>query len=414
MTAAQHPLRIFDPYEVRQEFPALNQEVNGKPLVYLDNAATSQKPESVLQAMMHYYRFDNANVHRAAHTLSDRATRSFEQARLKVRSWLNAASPNEIIWTRGTTEAINLVAQSYGRSHLKAGDEIIISGMEHHSNIVPWQLVAQQTGALIKVIPVRENGTLDMDAYRQLLSERTKLVAVVHASNALGTINPVKEIIRLARQAGAVTLIDGAQASAHLRVDVQDLDCDFYALSGHKMFGPTGIGVLYGRESLLSIMPPWQAGGEMIDRVSFDTTTFNDLPFKFEAGTPAISQAIGFGAALDYLSQFNWEDIMAHEHKLLDRARELSQEIPGIRVMGDSENKVALLSFVVEGIHPSDFGTLLDHQGIAVRTGHHCCMPLMDQLAIPGTTRASFAFYNTLEDVEALFRAIQKIQKMFV
>jgi len=414
MTAAVQPQRVFDPYEVRQEFPALNQEVNGKPLVYLDNAATSQKPEAVLQAMMHYYCFDNANVHRAAHTLSDRATRSFEQARLKVRSWLNAASPNEIIWTRGTTEAINLVAQSYGRSHLKAGDEIIISGMEHHSNIVPWQLVAQQTGALIKVIPVRENGTLDMDAYRQLLSERTKLVAVVHASNALGTINPVKEIIRLARQAGAVTLIDGAQASAHLRVDVQDLDCDFYALSGHKMFGPTGIGVLYGRESLLSIMPPWQAGGEMIDRVSFDTTTFNDLPFKFEAGTPAISQAIGFGAALDYLSQFNWEDIMAHEHKLLDRARELSQEIPGIRVMGDSENKVALLSFVVEGIHPSDFGTLLDHQGIAVRTGHHCCMPLMDQLAIPGTTRASFAFYNTLEDVEALFRAIQKIQKMFV
>ena len=414
MTAAQHPLRIFDPYEVRQEFPALNQEVNGKPLVYLDNAATSQKPESVLQAMMHYYHFDNANVHRAAHTLSDRATRSFEQARLKVRSWLNAASPNEIIWTRGTTEAINLVAQSYGRSHLKAGDEIIISGMEHHSNIVPWQLVAQQTGALIKVIPVLENGTLDMDAYRQLLSERTKLVAVVHASNALGTINPVKEIVRLAKQAGAVTLLDGAQASAHLRVDVQDLDCDFYALSAHKMFGPTGIGVLYGRESLLSIMPPWQAGGEMIDRVSFDNTTFNDLPFKFEAGTPAISQAIGFGAALDYLSQFNWEDLLAHEHKLLERARELSQEVPGIRVMGDSENKVALLSFVVDGIHPSDFGTLLDHQGIAVRTGHHCCMPLMDQLAIPGTTRASFAFYNTLEDVEALFSAIQKIQKMFV
>ncbi len=414
MTAAMQPRRVFDVTEVRREFPALNQQINGKPLVYLDNAATSQKPEAVLQAMDHYYRFDNANVHRAAHSLSDRATRGFEQARLKVSSWLNAASPDEIIWTRGTTEAINLVAYSYGRTHLKPGDEIIISGMEHHSNIVPWQLVAQQTGAIIKVIPVHKDGSLDLDAYRNLLTERTKLVAVIHVSNALGSINPIKEIVHLAKQAGAVTLVDGAQAMAHLRIDVQDLGCDFYALSAHKMFGPTGIGVLYGRESLLNVMPPWQAGGEMIERVSFDQTTFNELPFKFEAGTPAIAEAIGFGAAIDYLSQFNWQDLQDQEHQLLQRARELARDIPGLHMVGDSADKVSVCSFTVKGIHPSDFGTLLDQQGIAVRTGHHCCMPLMDNFSVPGTTRASFAFYNTLEEVDALFQAIRKIQKLFV
>ncbi len=414
MTAAMQPRRVFDVHEVRREFPALNQQVNGKPLVYLDNAATSQKPEAVLQAMDHYYRFDNANVHRAAHSLSDRATRGFEQARLKVRSWLNAVSPDEIIWTRGTTEAINLVAYSYGRTHLKPGDEIIISGMEHHANIVPWQLVAQQTGAIIKVIPIQKDGSLDLDAYRNLVTERTKLVAVIHVSNALGSINPVKEIVRLAKQAGAITLVDGAQAMAHLRVDVQDLGCDFYALSAHKMFGPTGIGVLYGRESLLNVMPPWQAGGEMIERVSFEQTTFNELPFKFEAGTPAIAEAIGFGAAIDYLSQFNWQDLQNQEHQLLQRARELARDIPGLQIVGDATDKVSVLSFNVKGIHPSDFGTLLDQQGIAVRTGHHCCMPLMDKFSVPGTTRASFAFYNTLDEVDALFQAIRKIQKLFV
>jgi len=331
-----------------------------------------------------------------------------------VSSWLNAASPDEIIWTRGTTEAINLVAYSYGRTHLKPGDEIIISGMEHHSNIVPWQLVAQQTGAIIKVIPVHKDGSLDLDAYRNLLTERTKLVAVIHVSNALGSINPIKEIVHLAKQAGAITLVDGAQAMGHLRVDVQDLGCDFYALSAHKMFGPTGIGVLYGRESLLNVMPPWQAGGEMIERVSFDQTTFNELPFKFEAGTPAIAEAIGFGAAIDYLSQFNWQDLQNQEHQLLQRARELARDMPGLHMVGDAANKVSVLSFTVKGIHPSDFGTLLDQQGIAVRTGHHCCMPLMDKFSVPGTTRASFAFYNTLEEVDALFQAIRKIQKLFV
>ncbi|WLQ11831.1 cysteine desulfurase [Hahella aquimaris] len=406
--------RPFDVLSVREDFPILQQQVNGKPLVYMDNAATAQKPLAVIEAMNTYYREFNANVHRGAHSLSDRATGEFEAARDKVRAFVNAPSREDIIWVRGVTEAINLVAQSYARSTLQPGDEIIVSQLEHHANIVPWQIVAQQTGAQIRVIPITPDAELDMAAYQALLNEKTRIVAVNHASNAMGTVNPVKEMIRLAKAVGAVTLIDGAQGAPHLEIDVQDLDCDFYAISAHKAFGPTGIGALYGRKALLEAMPPYQSGGEMIERVSFSGTTFNVPPFKFEAGTPAIAEAIGFAAALDYLSQFDKAQLKAHEDSLLQLAAELAPTVPGLRPVGTAKDKVSVFSFLVDGLHPSDLGTLLDQQGIAVRTGHHCAQPLMDCLGVPGTTRASFAFYNTREEVEKLFAALQKITRLFI
>jgi cysteine desulfurase/selenocysteine lyase len=405
--------KIMDIEKIRADFPILHQEVNGKPLVYLDNGATTQKPQVVIDAIANYYRTTNSNVHRGAHTLSDQATQMFEDARTTMQKFLNAAKSEEIIWTRGTTESINLVAQTWVRSNVKAGDEIIISGMEHHSNIVPWQMVCEQTGAILKVIPVLDDGSLDYDAYLKLLSDKTKFVAVVHVSNALGTLNPVEDIIREAHKVGAKTLIDGAQAVAHWDIDVQALDCDFYAFSGHKLFGPTGLGVLYGKEELLNAMPPYQGGGEMILHVSFEKTTYNVLPYKFEAGTPNIAGAIAMAAAIDYLNSLDRVALAKHEDALLARANELAAQTDGIRLIGTSKNKASVFSFLIEGTHPHDVGTLLDQQGIAVRTGHHCAMPVMEQFKIPGTIRASFTFYNTLDEVDALFKAIEKV-KMFL
>ena len=403
----------MDIEQIRADFPILHQEVNGKPLVYLDNGATTQKPKVVIDAIADYYRTTNSNVHRGAHTLSDQATQMFEDARITLQGFLNAAKSEEIIWTRGTTESINLVAQTWVRSNVTEGDEIIISGMEHHSNIVPWQMVCEQTGAILKVIPVLDDGSLDYDGYLKLLSAKTKFVSVVHVSNALGTLNPVEDIIREAQKVGAKTLIDGAQAVAHWDIDVQALDCDFYAFSGHKLFGPTGLGVLYGKEALLNAMPPYQGGGEMILHVSFDKTTYNVLPYKFEAGTPNIAGAIGMAAAVKYLQGLDRTVLAKHEDALLARANELAAKTDGIRLIGTSDKKASVFSFLIEGAHPHDVGTLLDQQGIAVRTGHHCAMPVMEQFEIPGTVRASFTFYNTLEEVDALFKAIEKV-KMFL
>lgn len=400
--------RPFDINAIRADFPILHQQVKGKPLVYLDNAATTQKPQAVMDALSSYYSTINSNVHRGAHTLSDLATRDFENARISVQRFINAPSEKEIVWTRGTTESINLVAHSFGRALLKAGDEILISAMEHHSNIVPWQIVAEQTGATLKVVPVTENAELDMEAFETLLNENTKLVSVVHVSNALGTINPVKNIVEKAHAVGAKVLLDGAQATPHWSIDVQELDCDFYAFSGHKVFGPTGIGVLYGKAELLEIMPPYQAGGEMILQVSFDGTTYNELPYKFEAGTPNIAGAIGLAAAIDYLNQFDRAQLAQQEEALLNATLEQAQQIEGIRLVGRAKHKAGVFSFLLEGAHPHDVGTLLDQQGVAVRTGHHCAMPIMDQFCIPGTVRASFAFYNTLEEVEQFFAALNK------
>ena len=404
---------MIDIQKIRADFPILHQQVNGKPLVYLDNGATTQKPQVVIDALANYYSTTNSNVHRGAHTLSDQATQMFEDARITMQKFLNAEKSEEIIWTRGTTESINLVAQTWVRSNVKAGDEIIISGMEHHSNIVPWQMVCEQTGAILKVIPVLDDGSLDYDGYLKLLSDKTKFVAVVHVSNALGTLNPVENIIREAHKVGAKTLIDGAQAVAHWNIDVQALDCDFYAFSGHKLFGPTGLGVLYGKEALLNAMPPYQGGGEMILHVSFEKTTYNVLPYKFEAGTPNIAGAIAMAAAVDYLNSLDRVALAKHEDALLARANELAAQTDGIRLIGTSDKKASVFSFLIEGTHPHDVGTLLDQQGIAVRTGHHCAMPVMEQFKIPGTVRASFTFYNTLEEVDALFKAIEKV-KMFL
>jgi len=403
----------MDIEQIRADFPILHQQVNGKPLVYLDNGATTQKPQVVIDAIANYYRTTNSNVHRGAHTLSDQATQMFEDARITMQKFLNAEKSEEIIWTRGTTESINLVAQTWVRSNVKPGDEIIISGMEHHSNIVPWQMVCEQTGAILKVIPVLDDGSLDYDGYLKLLSDKTKFVAVVHVSNALGTLNPVEDIIREAHKVGAKTLIDGAQAVAHWDIDVQALDCDFYAFSGHKLFGPTGLGVLYGKEALLNAMPPYQGGGEMILHVSFEKTTYNVLPYKFEAGTPNIAGAIAMAAAVDYLNSLDRIALAKHEDALLARANELAAQTDGLRLIGTSKNKASVFSFLIDGTHPHDVGTLLDQQGIAVRTGHHCAMPVMEQFDIPGTVRASFTFYNTLEEVDALFKAIEKV-KMFL
>lgn len=402
----------FDVEAVRRDFPILSQQVNGKPLVYLDNGASSQRPEAVLQAMDRYYREMHSNVHRGAHTLSDRATNAFESARKKVQKFLNAPSSRQIIWTRGATEAINLVANGLTEK-LKPGDEILLSQMEHHANIVPWQILAERTGAKVVPIGVTPEGELDRESFHCLLGERTRILAFNHVSNALGTINPVADMVAKAKAQGVITLIDGAQAVPHFQVDVQALDCDFYVFSAHKMFGPTGIGVLYGKADLLEAMPPWQGGGEMIERVSFAGTTYNTLPYKFEAGTPAVAEAVGLGAAIDYLASVDRGAMEAAENALLLRANELVASVPGMTVVGTAANKVPVMSFTIEGLHPSDIGTLLDQQGIAVRTGHHCAMPLMEFYEIPGTARASFAFYNTLEEVEQLFTALRKIQSRF-
>lgn len=393
--------------KIRQQFPILSQKVNGQALIYLDNAATTQKPRQVINCLQDFYRTSNANVHRASHALSADATQKFEQAREIVSDFLNARSSKEIIWTRGTTEAINLVANSWGQS-LKAGDEIILSTLEHHANIVPWQLLAERTGSVIKVIPILERGDLDIDAFQQLLSEKTRLVAINHASNALGTINPVQQITQLAHQAGALVLVDGAQSLPHFEVDVQDLDADFYVFSGHKLFAPSGIGALYGKQEILEQMPPWQGGGEMIERVSFSGTTFNQLPFKFEAGTPNIAGAIGLAEAINWLSDQERHILEQHEQVLLKTAIEGCEQIKGFRRIGQPQQSVSLLSFTLEDQHQQDIGLLLDQQGIAVRTGHHCAMPLMQELGLPGTTRASFAFYNTLSEVESFIEALDK------
>jgi len=397
----------------RADFPILETNVHGKPLVYLDNAATTQKPLAVIEAENLYYRHDNANVHRGVHALSQRATDAFEAARLKVQRLINAASPNEIIFVRGTTEAINLVAQSYGRSRFKAGDEIILSRMEHHSNIVPWQILCEQTGASLRIIPINDAGELELEAYEQLLGPRTKLVAVAHVSNALGTINPVRAMINLAHVHGVPVLLDGAQAIAHLPVDVQALDCDFYAFSGHKLYGPTGIGVLYGKTALLDAMPPYQGGGDMIRSVSFDGTTYNTLPHKFEAGTPNIAGVIGLGAAIDYLTGIGFDALIEHELALLTYATQSVIDIPGLRIIGNALEKTGILSFVLDGVHPHDIGTILDRQGVAIRTGHHCTMPLMEHFGVSATARASFALYNTRAEADKLAAAIYQVKEVF-
>lgn len=404
----------LDVYAIRQQFPVLNRQVKGKPLVYFDNAATSQKPQVVLDALMDYYTNMNANVHRGIHTLAEEATAAFEATRDAVRQFINASSREEVIFTRGTTEGINLVAYTWGRQNIKAGDEIIISEMEHHSNIVPWQILCEEKGAVLKMIPINGEGELQMEEFKKLLSSKTKLVSIVHVSNALGTVNPVEEIIELAHKAGALVLVDGAQSSVHLDIDVQAMDCDFFAFSSHKVYGPTGIGVLYGKKELLLAMPPFQGGGEMIKEVTLEKTTYADLPYKFEAGTPNIADAVAFKTALDFVNDIGKDKIRKHENELLAYATEQLEQIPGLRVIGKAVNKVSVLSFVVEKAHPQDIGILLDNRGIAVRTGHHCAQPLMTCFGIPGTIRASFAMYNTKEEVDELVTGLQKALKMLL
>lgn len=410
---ASHGRNLYDVFEVRKDFPILHQEINGHPLVYLDNGATSQKPGAVIDAVREYYEKTNANIHRGVHYLSERATRDYENARDTAQHFINAGDRREVVYVRGTTEAINLVAQSFGRPRLKPGDEIIISTMEHHSNIVPWQMLCEQTGATLRVIPVTDEGELDFDAYVDMLGPKTRIVSVVHLSNALGTINPVKRIIDAAKAHGAVTLLDGAQAVPHIPVDVRALDCDFYAFSGHKVFGPTGIGILYGKMEHLDAMQPYQGGGDMIRTVSFEKTTYNDLPYKFEAGTPNIAGAVGLAAALDYVSHLGIDAIAAHEDTVVEYATEKVSEIPGLRIIGTAPEKSGIISFVMDGVHAHDIGTVLNSQGIAVRAGHHCTMPLMKRFGIAATSRASFALYNTKQEADALVSAIHKVKEMF-
>lgn len=408
------PLTKLEVEKIRADFPILHQQVNGHPLVYLDNAATTQKPQSVIDALVYYYCHDNSNVHRGAHTLSDRATARFEAARKSVANFINAAHTQQIIWTRGTTESINLVAASWGAQNLQPGDKILVSALEHHADIVPWQMIAEKTGARVIPIPVDTTGTIEMEAFTALLDNRVKMVAVNQVSNALGTINPVADIIKQAHAVGAKVLIDGAQAIGHWPVDVQAMNCDFYVFSGHKLFGPTGIGVLFGRRELLEQMPPYQGGGEMIETVSFSGTTFNQLPYKFEAGTPDIAGAIGLAAAIDYLNTLDRTALAAHEDALLAYATEKALAVPGLKIIGTAKSKAAVLGFVIEGTHPSDIGMLLDQQGIAVRTGHHCAQPLMQQFGTQGTVRASFSFYNTFEEIDRLFVALDKVRQLLL
>ena len=403
----------FDVESIREDFPVLKQTIHGKPLVYLDNAATAQKPYAVIEAIRKFHEVDCANIHRGVHELSQRSTAAYEATRAKMKRFLNARSKSELIFVRGTTEGINLVASSWGHKNVREGDEIIISAMEHHSNIVPWQMLCEATGATLRVIPINDRGELVMEAYEKLLNPRTKMVAVTHVSNALGTINPVAEIISMAHRAGALALIDGAQAAPHLKVDVIALDADFYALSGHKMVGPTGIGILYGKSKLLNAMPPYQGGGDMIKTVTFEKTTYADLPYKFEAGTPNIAGGIGLGAAVDYLNNIGLNRIAAYEHELLVYGTQALEQIPGLRMIGTAREKAAVLSFVIEGIHPHDIGTVLDRMGIAVRTGHHCAQPVMDRFGVPATTRASLAFYNTVHEIDALAAGLRKVKEVF-
>jgi len=403
----------FDVEKIREDFPVLKQTIHGKPLVYLDSAATAQKPTAVVDAIRKFHEVDCANIHRGVHELSQRSTAAYEETRSKARQFLNSKSTSELIFVRGTTEGINLVASSWGRQNVKEGDEIVISAMEHHSNIVPWQMLCEEKGAKLRVIPMNDRGELILEEYEKLLNPRTRMVAVTHVSNALGTINPVKEIIAMAHKAGAVTLIDGAQAAPHRAVDVQDLDADFYTLSGHKVVGPTGIGILYGKAALLNAMPPYQGGGDMIKVVTFEKTTYADLPYKFEAGTPNIAGGIGLGAAFDYVNGIGLDKIAAYEHELLVYGTEALSRIPGLRIIGTAREKAAVLSFVMEGIHPHDIGTVLDRQGIAVRTGHHCAQPVMDWFHVPATTRASLAFYNTAAEIDALAAGLGKVKEIF-
>jgi cysteine desulfurase/selenocysteine lyase len=405
--------QAFDPSQVRGDFPILKQMVNGKPLVYLDNAATSQKPQAVLDTLVRYYTTENANIHRGVHTLSAQATEDYEGARAKVRRFLNAKEDREIIFVRGTTEGINLVASSYGRKFIGPGDEIIITAMEHHSNIVPWQMLCEEKGATLRVIPMNDDGELLMDEYDKLLSKRTKLVSVVYVSNSLGTINPVREIIARAHSVGAPVLLDGAQSTPHMQVDVQALDCDFYAFSGHKLYGPTGVGVLYGKAALLDAMPPYQGGGDMIKSVTFAKTIYNDLPYKFEAGTPNIAGGIGLGAAVDYVTGIGLERIAAHEEELLAYGTKRLAEIGGLRLIGTAKHKTGILSFTLKDIHPHDVGTVLDQEGIAIRTGHHCTQPVMERFGIPATARASLGMYNTKAEIDALVLGLDKVLEVF-
>ncbi|MGH8279322.1 MAG: SufS family cysteine desulfurase [Gammaproteobacteria bacterium] len=407
--AAEH----FDPLAWRKDFPVLQQRVHGKPLVYLDNAATAQKPQSVIDAITRYYSETNSNVHRGVHALSERATAEYEAAREKLRGFIHAASVRELVFTRGATEALNLVAQSYCRSYLRAHDEIIISYLEHHSNIVPWQLLAGQLGLDLKIIPITDAGELVPGALEQLFSPRTRLVALTHVSNALGTVNPVQELTAIAHRHHALVVLDGAKAVPHLPIDVRALDCDFYAFSGHKMFGPTGIGVLYGKEALLDEMPPWQGGGDMIRTVRFSGSTWNELPHKFEAGTPNISGAIGLGAAVDYLHAVGMANIERYDQELLDYGTRELQKVPGLKLVGTARHKAGVLSFTMQGVHPHDIGTIVDQEGVAIRTGHHCAMPVMERFGIPATARASLAFYNTRADIDALVAALGKVREVF-
>lgn len=406
------PRRPFDIDSVRNDFPILKRRVKGRPLVYLDNAATSQKPFSVIEALTDYYSRYNANIHRGIHTLAEEATYAFEESREAVRGFINASSTEEVLFTRGTTEGINLVASSWGRANLEAGDEIVLSTLEHHSNIVPWQMVASEKGAVIRVIPVDDQGEMRFEDFERILSERTKIVSIVHASNALGVINPVEDIVKAAHAVGAKVLVDGAQSAVHLDIDVRAMDCDFFVFSGHKTYGPTGVGVLYGKKEILESMPPYMGGGEMIREVDFDGTTYNDPPFRFEAGTPNIADVCALKNALAYITELGKPAIREHEERLLRHATECLKQVEGLRVIGDVSHKVSVVSFVIDGVHPQDLGVLLDNQGIAVRTGHHCTQPLMKRLGLPGTSRASFALYNTIEEVDALVSGIRKAARM--
>ncbi|MEJ6737214.1 MAG: cysteine desulfurase [Flavobacteriales bacterium] len=405
---------MLDIQKIRSDFPILSREINGKPLVYLDNGATSQKPQSVISAIDKYYSYENSNIHRGIHTLSQEATTAYEKARTTVQELLNAAHSHEVIFTSGTTGSLNLLASSIGKKHINKGDEIIISTMEHHSNIVPWQMLCEEKGAILKVVPINDTGEFLMDEFERLLSAKTKLVSITHVSNTLGTINPVKEVIAKAHQKGAFVIIDGAQAVPHTKVDVQDLDCDFYVFSAHKMLGPTGVGILYGKESLLNDLPPYQGGGDMIKTVTFEKTTYNCLPHKFEAGTPNIAGGIGLAAAIDYMNEIGIDKIEAHEHALLSYATKEIKQLEGVRIIGEAEKKASVLSFLVDGTHPSDIGMIIDKLGVAIRTGHHCTEPLMNRFEIPGTARASFAFYNTFAEVDIFINALKRAIKMLL
>jgi cysteine desulfurase/selenocysteine lyase len=409
----QNKVKIYDVNKIREDFPILSRKIHNKPLVYLDNAATTQKPRQVLETLNNFYSSINSNIHRGVHYLSGEATQAFENARIKVKNFINAASEQEIIFTRGTTESINLVSNSFGRNFINEGDEIIISNMEHHSNIVPWQLLYEEKKAKLKIIPINDNGELIFEEFEKLISEKTKLVSVVYVSNSLGTVNPVKKIIDTAHSNGIPVLLDAAQAVNHLKVDVQDLDCDFLAFSGHKLYGPTGIGVLYGKKNILESMPPFMGGGDMISKVTFEETTYNELPFKFEAGTSNIADAVGLGSAIDYVSTIGLDNIVIHEKILLDYATDRLKEIPNLKIIGQAKEKSAVISFIFDNIHPHDIGTLLDYEGVAIRTGHHCTQPIMDRFNIPATSRASFGLYNTIEEIDILANALKKAVEVF-